>query len=114
MVEPKLHGRLTKPHVYYAGAHTGCSCGFFYDLRWEPAWEYEEDDQLRSLESAEALVSFLRVQLQTCNELEIYVRWEGDQDCSKKRLQRLRATPSDFLSDRFTPEEEELYIVTSD
>ena len=66
--EAPVRGRFSKPHVYYLGAYTGCSCGF------TPDEDGEEEDAARSLRD---LVAYVR---RAAGEgtVELFACWDGD------------------------------------
>lgn len=66
-------GQLSLPHVYYAGSHEGCGCGFLKE--WKP------DEELPPYqENYIALARTLREALARGAKLELFSCWEGDQD----------------------------------
>ena len=79
--------QFTKPHVYYAGSHEGCGCGFFVD---------DGDDLEQSKQSIASLIDLLHDLLKTTSEVELFVCWEGDQ--KKKPKRKLKMTPEDLRS----------------
>ena len=72
---------FSKPHVYYAGSHEGCGCGFGYGDFGGPALDESDALGRRSLEQ---LFTFLRAQSQTAGPVEMYYCWEGDEDRAAK------------------------------
>ncbi len=75
------------PHVYFIGAHTGCSCGFPHVIMpTEPIEYYEgmfdsDDPEVRreDLRSAEELVSLLVKHTIPGAPLLLYAVWNGDE-----------------------------------
>jgi hypothetical protein len=65
--------RLTKPHRYYAGAHTGCGCG----LRFGECVADQDEDRA-GRRSLEGLFNFLRDHCTQVGPLELYSCWHGD------------------------------------
>lgn len=59
-------------HVYYAGSHEGCGCGFSKD--GEPP-----DELARCQENYDAMAAVLEEALARGAELEIFTCWEGEQ-----------------------------------
>jgi hypothetical protein len=109
-IEPLLRRHVTKPYLYYAGAHTGCGCGFFYDLRWDPQGE-ERAEQEKNRASAQALVEYLEGQLEVYGQIEMVVLWEGSQE-SAKAITRKRITPRQLLGpDQFLAEENDVFTI---
>jgi hypothetical protein len=66
--EAPVRGRFSKPHVYYLGAYTGCSCGF------TPDEDGEEADAERSLSD---LVSYVQ-RAAAGGTVELFACWDGD------------------------------------
>jgi hypothetical protein len=87
---------FSKPYVYYAGSHLGCSCGFFHNsmvFTDDPAMmtEYEKTQN-----STRALIALLEQALQQASTVEGFVTWEGNQALAPVR--RLTLAPSALLS----------------
>jgi hypothetical protein len=109
-IEPLLRRHVSKRYLYYAGAHTGCGCGFFYDFRWDPSGE-DRAEQEKNRASAQALVAYLDRQLQVCRQIEMVVLWEGSQE-SPKAITRKQITPRQLLSpDQFLAEENDFFTI---
>ncbi len=77
---------FSKSHVYYAGAHEGCGCGFGYGDFDDP--KLEESDALGK-QSLEQLFTFLRAQSRRAGALEMYYCWEGDEAQNAKAAEAL-------------------------
>ena len=79
--EAAVRGRFSKPHVYYLGAYTGCSCGFTVDE------DGEEADAERSVVD---LVAYVR---DAAGEgtVELFTCWDGDYLEPAARRLELRA-----------------------
>ena len=69
--EVVVRERFTRTHVYFLGAHTGCSCGFGYD---EPG-----NDAAAGRESVRQLRAWLAEQVASAGTLELYACWDGDE-----------------------------------
>lgn len=74
------------PHVYFIGAHTGCSCGFPSVAAEVPVTYFEgmfddEDDEerLKNLASVRALLELIRVCLTNASAVELFPVWVGDE-----------------------------------
>ncbi len=74
LAEVKRH--FTQTHIVYAGAHTGCSCVFFWDeggvlveMR-----EFDEEDKVCTKD----LLRYLAEALKANKVVEAYGCWEGD------------------------------------
>ncbi len=84
------------PHVYYAGSHEGCGCGF--------VTSHEDEDTPRDLESVEALARTTLSALDA-GEVELFVCWEGEQEAAEVETHELVEAGfseglRDFLNDR--------------
>ena len=94
--------RFTLPHQYYAGAHTGCGCGF--DVSGHIA--VEEGPATAS--SRAALAAYLEAQLARGCKLEVLTGLDGDEEgpfahsgeCTVSRL--LEHVTGDWDRDFFT------------
>ena len=84
--------QFSKPHVYFVGAHTGCSCGFL-------------DSQIESDAKASIckLSEYLSNALETTETLELFSCWCGDENTEPETRQTL--TPQDIMSDDFVLDE---------
>ena len=69
--EEPVRPHFTKPHVYFLGAHTGCSCGFQYGMGGS------EDDEGRA--SVRALGTYLTLAVASVGPVELFACWEGDE-----------------------------------
>jgi hypothetical protein len=69
---------LSKPHVVYAGSHTGCSCGFAFGLI-EPHTEAEQAEEARGRQSVAALRDFLAIRLAHEREVQLLACWAGNE-----------------------------------
>ena len=59
-------------HIYYAGAHEGCGCGFFKDG--------EVGDELAQVEeNYKNMSAYLKMAKEKGAKLQIFSCWEGDQ-----------------------------------
>lgn len=65
--EETVRRQFSLSHVAYAGAHTGCSCGFLSD----------KDDPPAVSRSRTALVAYIRRAVHI-GPVEVFVCWEGD------------------------------------
>lgn len=65
--EAAVRQQFSLAHVVYAGAHTGCSCGFRSDGK----------DPAAVARSRETLVRYIR-QAAATGPVEVFVCWEGD------------------------------------
>jgi len=99
---------FSKRHVYYAGSHQGCGCGFFSD----PDYGDDEDEKREYEDSradVRALVEYLNKALEKQNTLEFLVTWEGQQTEPVKR--KLELCPEDLLLPEFPLDEQDFAII---
>jgi hypothetical protein len=59
-------------HVYYAGSHEGCGCGFSKDGR-------DEDELKKCQENYNALAALLAPHVRNGADVELFACWEGQQ-----------------------------------
>jgi len=101
-----VRGKFAKPHVYYAGSHEGCGCGFQYG-------EYEGFEEEADLHDKQAsrrqLAEYLAIALQHQAEVELFACWGGDQAVMPEHRERLRV--ADLLGARTFFRERELVVV---
>lgn len=75
--------RFIKPHVYFLGAHGGCSCGFAYD---EPG-----NAAAAGRASVRALRAWLAEQVASVGPVELYSCWVGDEGAPATAQERITA-----------------------
>jgi hypothetical protein len=67
-------------YIVYAGAHTGCSCGFRYAMYHNNQWDIVEDEDQEELIKTQInhqdLVAFLTSS--AAKKIEIHCCWDGD------------------------------------
>ena len=73
---------FSKKHVYFIGAHTGCSCGFpsvsatepmdYYDGLFD---EEDEEERQKDIRSMSALIDLLRTLTTTNETVEVLPAW---------------------------------------
>jgi hypothetical protein len=93
--EFRVREQFSLPHVYYAGSHEGCGCGFQYG-------QYPEfDDEERPLKRAslDSFADYLSRQLARCGAIELYACWDGDQTAAPDHQRTL--TPSSLKAEEF-------------
>ena len=71
--EEAVRPHFTKAHVYFLGAHGGCSCGFSYGLG-----EAEDEDAL-GRQSVRQLRMYLNAAVAELGALEVYACWVDDE-----------------------------------
>lgn len=108
--EDGVRARFAKRHVYFLGAHTGCSCGFNYGLR-EVRRAEDQAEEIASQASVAALRAYLRDAVERQGEVELFSSWE--EDWHNEPEQRLTITPEWFSGDSFAMPERVLFSVTA-
>ena len=101
--------RFTQPHIYFLGAHTGCSCGFNYGLRDVQDSE-DQAEEHASRASVDALRGYLANAVERLGAVEVLACWERDWALEP---QRARVTPEWFGGDTFAMPEGMLFSVTA-
>jgi hypothetical protein len=77
-VEEPVRQQFSLANIVYAGAHTGCSCGFHSD----------KDDPAAVSRSRAALVEYIRQAL-VAGPVEVFVCWEGEyEEVARVRAER--------------------------
>jgi hypothetical protein len=92
-------------HVYYAGSHEGCGCGFSKD--GEPTDELEKCQK-----NYNALSSALSSALQRGARLQVFTCWEGEQGIEPESTRT--ATPREMVEASYELRQLELLNVVSD
>ncbi len=99
---------FSKPHVYYAGSHEGCGCGF-------QSGKHPGEDQAAASDANESrrlLCEYLSVALQHQATVELFACWDGDQGEAPEHYGRIR--PKDLLQEKtFFLEREFLAVADS-
>jgi hypothetical protein len=90
--------QFTKPHVYYLGAHTKCSCGFNYYKYNPEASRNEQRNRETCKRSREALASYLRQALAIVPEIELFACWNGEE--AEQPEHRAVVTPDYITQER--------------
>lgn len=100
--------QVTKPYLYYVGAHTGCGCGFAYGM-YEVLDESDIEENKLNRHSVEQLFLYIRRNLGSGEELQLYSCWAGNEGNSyeKKSIVDLGAFT---LGDSFCFGENEIII----
>jgi hypothetical protein len=89
--ESAVRTHFTKPHIYFLGSHTGCSCGFQYGLYGR------EDEDRAGRESVRQLGAYLFSAVARAGPIEVYACWDGDE--AEPDRDRATMTPADFSGD---------------
>ena len=87
--EAAVRQHFSKQHIYFIGAHTGCSCGFAFGNGGD------EDDEGRA--SVRELRKYLERSLASVGPLELYACWDGEE--SEPTESRTVVQVSDFSAD---------------
>ena len=87
--EDQVRVHFSKPHAYFLGAHTGCSCGFQYGEG------IDEDDAGRA--SVRELGAYLAAIVGAHGAVELYACWNGDE--AEPALTRAHVTAAYFTGD---------------
>lgn len=101
---PTALRHFSKPHVYYAGSHEGCGCGFFFGKDDDPE-EYE-----KRKDSVRGLVNTIKQVLSSSDSAELLVTWVACENEKPKR--RLELTPQELLGKEFPLEEQDFVVFT--
>ncbi|MDY7109512.1 MAG: hypothetical protein SYC29_12830 [Planctomycetota bacterium] len=99
----KVKRHFSTSHVYYAGSHEGCGCGFFYDQEDDP-----EEYEIRKA-SVRDLVSAIQLALRSAPKVELLVTWTGDEKKPPKR--RLNMLPHELLGTKFPLDENDFVTI---
>ena len=70
--ESAVRQHFTKPHIYYAGAHEGCGCGFSYGLLRLNGVEEDPATLAAGQESVRRLSAYLSEATAKLGALELY------------------------------------------
>jgi hypothetical protein len=100
--------QLDTPHVYYAGSHEQCGCGF-------QAGQYPDPENPRPMQERESLRAFrdyLRAELAAVPEIRVFACWADDEDEPPQHRRNL--TPDDLVRDDFFFLEGELSVVRAE
>jgi hypothetical protein len=92
--------QFTTPHVYYLGAHTGCSCGFGYDEVAADSTNDDATDWAAGRRSVALLRAYLIDAVQQLGEVELFACWEGDQGEAPEH--KMDVTPDFFGGEAFS------------
>src|SRR5262245_17262888 len=87
--EEAVRVHFSKPHIYFLGSHTGCSCGFQYG-------EYVDEDA-EGRESVRQLGAYLAAAVAHSGPVEVFACWDGDEALPVD--QRETVTPNVFTGD---------------
>ncbi len=102
--DEKVRSQFSKPYVYYAGAHTGCACGFDYGRNSK-----YQDDVEESRQSVASLSEYLARETALHGDIELYACWEGDQ--AEEPVMRKVVTPEEIGGESFWFEERQFLVI---
>jgi hypothetical protein len=108
--EAPVRARLRHPHVYFLGAHTGCSCGFNYGLRDVNRPEDRAED-LASEASVRSLRAYLEAAVAAQGEVDVLATWDNDW---AREPRQVHVTPAWFGGATFEMPEHTRFRVTRD
>jgi hypothetical protein len=101
----EVHQQFSLPHVYYAGSHDGCGCGF-------AKGGYTGEEIERRQANYAALARVLRAALSGGAKAELFTCWEGDQ--GKRPEISESVTPDELESSSFQLKELQFLRVVED
>lgn len=102
--------QFTSSHVYFAGSHSHCGCGFNYGRIAK--FERDPEEMARKHRSLAAMSEYLAHEIGRVGEIELFACWDGDQAADPEIRRDL--TPDTLLGERFFFYEKELSIVRED
>ena len=102
--------QFTRPHIYCAGSHTECGCGFNYGRIAK--FERDPEELARKHHSLAAMSEYLAHEIGRVGEIELFSCWDGDQAADPELRRDL--TPSSLLGESFFFCERELSVVRED
>jgi hypothetical protein len=97
---------FAKKYIYYVGAHTGCGCGFFYNLSGDGP-----DDYLITKKSATDLAETIKEALKNSETVELLVSWAGNENKEPQKIYRM--TPEQLIADDFPLDEFHFVVFSS-
>ena len=99
--------QFTKPFVYFAGAYTGCSCGFEYGQRpIEDEKDKQEDSWGRR--SVSELSEYISNAVRQ-GSIEMFACWSGGEEDEPE--ERLSVAPDYFGGESFAFKEDQFIVV---
>jgi hypothetical protein len=99
--------QVTKSYIYYAGAHTGCGCGFYYDMN-DTLIDIKEN--IAGKHSIEQLFEYIKANFKSGEELELCSCWAGDEDIPYEKKDTIYLG-SFSLDECFSFEENQITVV---
>ncbi len=87
--------QLAVPHVYYAGSHQGCGCGFQLGEYPDP----NDEEAPANRESLRQLADYVEAQIAVGNRLQFFACWSGDEAAVAEHRRVVKV--GDLRSDAF-------------
>ena len=106
----KLQDKFKYNNIYYCGSYTCCSCGFNFDF-------YDEDDDedrnenMWGKKSLDEMFTFFRNEIDKLKEIEMFVCWEGDEECEPKTKKTIELSKFEFNKEFHFDELEYIQII---
>jgi hypothetical protein len=104
--EEPVRVQFTKEHVFHAGAHEGCGCGF--QLGEYPELQAPDEASARRA-SLSRFAAYLEQEIARVGPIELFACWEGDQQAPVEHRRCL--TPDSLRRDDFFFLEKEFSVV---
>ena len=96
---------LAPPHIYQAGSHTSCGCGFNEGREYPGAYDDPAAERADAIESSSRLARYVRE-----HQVEqIYSCWSGDEGEPKEFERHIK--PDDLTAPGFFFRERELLVI---
>ena len=105
-----VRAQFTVPHVYFAGSHSHCGCGFNYGRIAQ--FERDPEELVRKHNSLAAMSEYLAHEIGRVGEIELFACWDGDQAADPEIHRAL--TPGSLLGEHFFFHARELSLVRED
>ncbi len=107
--ESVVRKHFTKPHIYYAGAHEGCGCGFSYGLLRLNGMEEDPATLAAGQESVRHLSAYLSEATANLGSIELYACDSEDAEAPPESRATIR--PSEIGGEYFCFEVNEFFLV---
>ena len=103
--EDVVRAHLTKPHVYFLGSYTGCSCGFSFGVGG--------DEDADGRVSVEALGTYIVAAVARAGAIQLYACWDGDEAEPAEQTETVTTDAFDGDAEAFDLPERWLATVSS-
>jgi hypothetical protein len=103
-----VRAQFSEAHVYYAGSHEGCGCGFQYG----EYPEFEDEERPRKRASLNHFAEYLDREMASGAQIRIFACWEGDQALPAEYRREL--TPNALRRDDFFFLQREILVMRGD